>query len=37
MSDELSPKRKARVVAYAIGAFVVLGLVVLTSVQILSP
>ena len=33
----LSPKRKARVVAYANGAFVVLGLVVLTSVQILSP
>lgn len=37
MSDELSPKRKARVIAYVIGAFVVLGLVALTSLQILSP
>ncbi len=37
MSDELPPARKARVVAYVIGAFVVLGLVVLISLQILSP
>lgn len=37
MSDELSPKRKARVVAYVIGAFVVLAAVVVLSLQILSP
>lgn len=37
MSDELSPRRKARVVAYVIGAFVVLAAVVVLSLQILSP
>lgn len=37
MSDELSPRRKARVVAYVIGAFVVLAAVAVLSVQILSP
>lgn len=37
MSDELSPKREARVVAYVVGAFVVLAAVVVLSLQILSP
>lgn len=37
MPDELSPKRKARVIAYVIGAFVVLAAVGALSLQILSP
>lgn len=37
MSDELGPTRRARVVAYVIGAFVVLAAVIALSVQILSP
>lgn len=37
MDEDLSKSRKLRVLAYVVGAFLVLGAVVAVSVQILSP